>query len=283
MTACETRANSSTPASRTIFTSTAPSSASSEIVGTSVGTSDVGPSVGGNDGVTVEGGVSGAGVGPLLGTSVGSVVGSSDGCRVGDAVDNAVGGAEGSAVGDSVGNTVGTSVGRSEGNPVGISDGSSDGDNVGCRDGSDVADCVMPRVGVADGWTLALSCERCGQLAPPSEDAIVIARERMSPLLASASQAAQASQLRHEVTTQSTGQVPTLHWEFSCVSVHSAPSSKVSRLRCRMPVSQEAEQALHSCKTTHTKADLARERKLKGTHLPHGRQALLALRWFRWS
>ena len=87
------------------------------------------------------------------------------------------------------------------------------------------------------------------------------ARERMSPLLAAASQAAQTSQLRHEVTTQSTGQVPTLHVEVSCVSAHSAPSSKVSRLRCRMPVSQEAEQALHSCKTTHMKADLARERK----------------------
>ena len=111
----------------------------------------------------------------------------------------------------------------------------------------------------------------------------MIARERTSPLLASASQVAQASQLRHEVTTQSTGQVPTLHAEISCVSVHAAPSSKVSRLRCRMPVSQEAEQALHSCKTTHTKADLVRERKLKGTHLPNGRQAVLALRWFRWS
>jgi hypothetical protein len=253
MIACATRANSSTPASRKIFTSTAPSSASSEIVGTSVGTSDVGPSVGGNDGVMVEGGVSGTGVGTLLGTFVGSVVDSYDGCSVGDAVDNAVGGAEGSAVGSSVGSTVGTSEGRSEGNPVGFSDGSSDGYSVGCRDGPGVADCEMPRVGVTDGRTLALCCESCGQLAPPSEGAVKIARERTSPLPASASQVAQASQLRHEVTTQSTGQVPTLHWEISCVSVHSAPSSKVSRLRCRMPVLQEAEQALHSCKTTHTK------------------------------
>ena len=111
----------------------------------------------------------------------------------------------------------------------------------------------------------------------------MIARERMSPLLASALQAAQASQLSHGVTTQSIGQVPTLHAEFSWVSVHAAPSSKMARMRCRIPVSQDAEHPLHSCKATHTKADLAREHKPKGTHLPHGRQAVLALRWFRWS
>ena len=80
------------------------------------------------------------------------------------------------------------------------------------------------------------------------------ARERMSPLLASASQAIQAFQLSHGVTAQSTGQVPTLHGEISCVSVHAAPSSKTSRLRCRLLALQEAEQALHSCKMTHTKA-----------------------------
>jgi hypothetical protein len=90
------------------------------------------------------------------------------------------------------------------------------------------------------------------------------ARERMSLLLASASQAAQASQLRHEATTQSTGHAPALHAEISWVSVHAAPSSKISRLRCRIPVSQDVEHALHSCKTTHTKADVARERKSKG-------------------
>ncbi len=87
------------------------------------------------------------------------------------------------------------------------------------------------------------------------------ARERTSLLLAAASQAAQTSQLRHAVTTQSAGQVPKLHGEVSCVSVHAAPSSETSRLRCRMPVSQEAEQALHSCKMTHTKADVAQRAK----------------------
>jgi hypothetical protein len=163
---------------------------------------------------------------------------------------------------------VGPSVGRVDGNSVGRSDGSRDGLSVGSRDGCGVGDGEIAGLTSADGRTLArLRCESCGQLAPPSEGAVKIARERMSPSLASASQAAQTSQLRHEVTTQSTGQVSTLHVEVSCVSAHAAPSSKVSRLRCRMPVSQEAEQALHSCKMTHTKADLAQRAKAQ-RHTP---------------
>jgi hypothetical protein len=159
---------------------------------------------------------------------------------------------------------VGPSVGRVDGNSVGRSDGSCDGLSVrGNRDGSGVGDSEIAGMTTADGRTSALCCESGGQLAPPSEGAIIIARERTSPLLAAASQAAQASQLRHAVTTQSTGQVPKLHGEFSWVSVQ-APSSKVSRMRCRIPVSQDVEHALHSCKTTHTKADVARECKSKG-------------------
>jgi hypothetical protein len=287
--------------------STASLSAVSEMVGTSVGTS-VGNSVVGS----LEAAPRGATVGasdtsaamslgitvPIAspsatpadaagvrdgGAVVGEKVGDSVGICEGAGVTSSVGAQEGSDVGSNDGSGVGPSVGRVDGNSVGRSDGSCDGLCVGSRDGSSVGGCAIWGLTSADGKTLALCCESCGQLDPPSEGAIMTARERMSPLLAAASQAAQTSQLRHEVTTQSTGQVPTLHWEFSCVSVHAAPSSKISRLRCRMPVSQDAEQALHSCKATHTKANLARERKLEGTHLPHGRQALLALRWFRCS
>ncbi len=179
-------------------------------------------------------------------------------------VTSSVGAQEGSEVGSNDGSCVGLSVGRVDGNSVGRSDGSCDGLSVGSRDGPGVGDCEIAGLTTADGRTLALCCESDGQLAPPSEGAIMTARERTSPLLAAASQAAQTSQLRHAVTTQSTGQVPTLHAEISCVSVHAAPSSKTSRLRCRMPVSQDVEHALHSCTTTHTKADLSQKRESKG-------------------
>jgi hypothetical protein len=215
-----------------------------------------------------------------------AVAGEGDGNSVGmckgASVTSSVGAQEGSEVGRNDGSCVGLSVGRVDGNSVGRSDGSCDGLSVGSKDGSGVGDCEAARLTTADGRTLALCCESGGQLAPPSEGAVMTARERMSPLLASASQAAQAFQLSHGVTAQSTGQVPTLHWEFSCVSVHVAPSSKMSRLRCRIPVSHEVEHALHNCKTTHTKADLARSANPKA-HLPHGRQAVLALRRIRWS
>jgi hypothetical protein len=192
--------------------------------------------------------------------AVGEGDGDSVGVCEGVGVASRVGAQEGPEVGRNDGSCVGPSVGRVDGNSVGRSDGSCDGLSVGgSRDGCGVGDCEIAGLTSADGRTLArLRCESCGQLAPPSEGAVKIARERMSPSLASASQAAQTSQLAHGVTAQSTGQVPTLHWEFSCVSVHAAPSSKMARLRCRMPVSQEAEQALHSCKIPHTKADLAR-------------------------
>jgi hypothetical protein len=280
MTACATRANSSTPASRTIFVGTAPSSAASEMVGTSVGTSDVGPSVGGNDGVTVEGGVSGTGVGTLLGSFVGSVVGSSDGCSVGDAVDNAVGGAVGSAVGSSVGSTVGNSVGRSEGNsvgiPVGRADGSSDGYHVGPRDGPGVADGKMPRVGIADGWTVAPSCPSGGQLVPPLEGAAMIALERVR--LLRASQASHSSQLSQEETTQSTGQAPRLHAESSRASSQKVPS-RVDRLRYRTPVSQVVEQTDHCCSTMLYKSRMSRERETG--RAPPMRRSDSCLHWMR--
>jgi len=201
---------------------------------------------------------------------VGEGVGDSVGICEGAGVTSSVGAQEGSDVGSNDGSGVGPSVGRVDGNSDGRSDGSCDGLCVGSIDGSGVGDCAIWGLTSADGRTLALCCESCGQLDPPSEGAVKIARERMSPLLAAASQAAQASQLRHEVTTQSTGQAPTVHAEISCVSVHAAPSSKTSRMRCRMPVSQDAEHPLHSCKATPTKADVSRERKPKGTHLPHG-------------
>jgi hypothetical protein len=168
---------------------------------------------------------------------------------------------------------VGMSVGRvGDGAAVGISvgnsDGSSDGLSVGSRDGSGVGDCEMPGVGAVDGWTLAACCESGGQLAPPSEDATVIARERMRLLFAS--QAAQTSQPPQEVTTQSTGQVSMLHTEFSCVSVHplAAPSSKMSRLRYRMPVLQEVEHALQCCKTTHKESRLSARTQALMDHTP---------------
>jgi hypothetical protein len=197
-----------------------------------------------------------------------AVVGEGDGDSVsvceGVGVNSSVGAQEGFEVGRNDGSCVGPSVGGVDGNSVGRSDGSCDGLSVGSKDGSGVGDCEIAGLTTADGRTLALCCESCGQLAPPSEGAIMTARERMSPLLASASQAVQASQLRHEATTQSTGHAPALHAEISCVSVHAAPSRKVSRLRCRMPVSHEAEQELQSCTTTHTKADLSKKRKSKG-------------------
>ena len=247
-------------------------------VGTSVGNSVVGSAVAEARGATV--GASDTSAALSLGIAVrvtspsaapadaaGAVdgevaVGKGDGDSVGVCegvgVTSSVGPQEGSEVGRSDGSCVGLSVGRVDGNSVGRSDGSCDGLSVGSKDGSGVGDCEAVGLTTAVDRTLALCCESGGQLAPPSEGAVMIARERMSPLLASASQAAQTSQLRHAVTTQSAGQVPKLHGEFSCVSVHAAPSSKMSRLRWRMPVSQEAEQALHSCKMTHTKADLAR-------------------------
>jgi hypothetical protein len=248
-------------------------------VGTSVGNSVIGFSVAAPRGATV--GASDASETMSLGivvcvtspsarparaagaTDGKAVVGKGDGFPVGICegvgVASSVGAQEGSEVGRNDGSCVGPSVGRVDGNSVGRSDGSRDGLSVGSRDGSGDGDCEIWGLTSAEGRTLAaLCCESGGQLAPPSEGAVMTARERMSPLLAAASQAAQTSQLRHEVTTQSTGQVPTLHTEISCVSVHAAPSSKMSRLRCRMPVSQDAEHALHSCKTTHTKADVAR-------------------------
>ena len=224
----------------------------------------MGTEEGGNDGVTVERGVSGAGVGTLLGTFVGSVVGPSDGCSVGDAVDTAVGGAVGSAVGSSVGSSVGHSVGRSEGNPVGTpvgrADGSSDGYHVGRTDGPGVADCGMSREGTADGWTLAPSCPSGGQLVPPLEGAAMIALERVRLLLAS--QDSHSSQLPQEETTQSTGQAPRLHVESSCPSSQAVPS-RVERLRYRTPVSQVVEQTDHCCSTTLYGRRLSRKRETR--------------------
>ena len=177
--------------------------------------------------------------------------GDSGGICEGMGVASRDGAQEGSEVGRNVGSSVGTSVGRVDGTAVGISvgksDGSCDGRSVGSRDGSGVGDCEMPGVGTVDGWTLAPSCESGGQLAPPSEDAIVIARERMRLLLAS--QAAQLSQPPQEVTRQSTGQVPILHPEFSCVSGQAGPSSKMARVRCWTPSSHVAEHAVHCCST----------------------------------
>ena len=177
--------------------------------------------------------VAGAGYGNSNGICKGMGVTSRDGVQ------------EGSEVGRNDGSSVGMSVGRVDGNSVGNSDGSSDGLSVGSRDGSGVGACEMLGVGTVDGWTLAPSCESGGQLAPPSEDAIVIARERMRLLLAS--QAAQLSQPPQEVTRQSTGQVPILHPEFSCVS--GQPSSKMARVRCWTPSSHVAEHAVHCCST----------------------------------
>ncbi len=198
-----------------------------------------------------------------------AAVGEGDGDFVGVCegvgVASKVGAQEGSEVGRNDGSCVGPSVGRVDGNSVGRSDGSCDGLSVRSRDGCGVGDGDIAGLTSADGRTLArLRCESCGQLAPPSEGAVKIARERKSPLLASASHAAQTSQLSHGVTAQSTGQVPTLHREFSCVSVHAAPSSKMARLRCRMPVSQEAEQALHSCKIPHYESRFSAKRKPRG-------------------
>ncbi len=200
-----------------------------------------------------------------------AVVGEGDGDSVsvceGAGVASSVGAQEGFEVGRNDGSCVGPSVGGVDGNCVGRSDGSCDGLSVGSRDGS-VGDCEIAELTSADGRTLALCCESCGQLAPPSEGAIMTARERMSLLLASASQAAQASQLRHEATTQSTGHAPALHAEISCVSVHAAPSRKVSRLRCRMPVSHEAEQELQSCTILIRKPIYRKSANPKALHTP---------------
>ena len=203
----------------------------------------------------------------------GAGYGNSNGICEGIGVTSRDGVQEGCEVGRNDGSSEGMSVGRVDGNSVGISvgnsDGSCDGLSVGSRDGSGVGDCEMPGVGTVDGSTLAPSCESGGQLAPPSKDATVIARERMRLLFAS--QAAQTSQPPQEVTTQSTGQVSILHTEFSCVSVHelAVPSSKMSRLRYRMPALQEVEHALHCCKTTHTESRLSGRTQTLMAHTCH--------------
>jgi len=144
--------------------------------------------------------------------------------------------------------------------PVGRADGSSDGYHVGRRDGPAVADCGMPRVGIADGWTLAPSCPSGGQLVPPLEGAAMIALERVRLLLAS--QASHSSQLPQEETTQSTGQAPRLHAESSRASSQAVPS-RVERLRYRTPVSQVVEQAYHCCSTSLYKSRMSRERETR--------------------
>jgi hypothetical protein len=191
-----------------------------------------------------------AGATPSWATATGAcdgelVVGGREGASVGSAEGIGVCSGDGARDGIREGKELGCVDGNSEGSFEGSGDGSCEGFRSGRKDGSIVK--RMLGEGAMDGWMLAPDCTSGGQLAPPSDviTTIVLARDR--PLVAS--QAAQTRQLSQELTTQSTGQVPMLQAEPSCVSGHAAPPSRMARVRYWTPASQVSEQLVHCCRT----------------------------------
>ena len=139
----------------------------------------------------------------------------------------------------------------------GTTDGNSEGSEVGCVDGNaegtleglfvESSDTNGVPLGSAKvGWTLVPDSTRGGQLAPPSEVIVATILDRVRLLVAS--QPAQPCQLPHKVTMQSAGHKKVLQTEASSMSGHAAPTSRIARLRCRKPMSQVAEHAVHTCK-----------------------------------